>query len=97
LFLLLASCLLPSTATQQQAGEAKDGFFAKRVLAKGFWILLDCLQTILGKGFCDSGFFTLQFFIFFCRFKSYDGEHFKLIVIYISLSINNINCKMIIS
>jgi len=66
-------------------------------LQKGFWPLLDSLQSILGKGFSDSAFFTLQLdFILFCRFRSYDEEHFKLIVIYNSLFINNINCKMII-
>jgi hypothetical protein len=76
-----------------------SGFFAKYSLGKdsgildslqkGFWTLLDSLQSILGKGFSDSGFFTLQLdFILFCRFRSYDEEHFKLIVIYNSLFIN---------
>jgi hypothetical protein len=51
--------------------------------------ILDSLQSTLGKGFWDSGFFTLQLdFIVSCRFRSYDEEHFKLIVIYNSLFIN---------
>jgi hypothetical protein len=103
LVLVPSSCssfLLPSAVTQQHAGwilhkrfwildSLQRGFWILDSLQKGFWILLDSLQSILGKGFSDSGFFTLQLdFILFCRFRSYDEEHFKLIVIYNSLFIN---------